>query len=170
MFRFTLALVAALTALNLFAADPSTSPLVRPVTVDFSSEKGLHFFEMRTYHAAPGKLDALQNRFRDFTNKLMVKHGMEIVGFWVPVSLDAEPPSTLVCILGFPSKEARDRDWREFSSDIEWTAVKTDSEKNGRLIEKVETVFMTGATCVPTSTNSAPALEISTNSPAPQVP
>ena len=42
------------------------------------------FFEMRTYIAAPGKLDALNARFRDHTNKLFVKHDMELIGYWTP--------------------------------------------------------------------------------------
>ena len=33
-------------------------------------------FEMRTYYANPGKMTALHARFRDYTNKLFVKHGM----------------------------------------------------------------------------------------------
>jgi hypothetical protein len=29
-------------------------------------------FELRTYHAAPGKMEALHARFRDHTNKLVL--------------------------------------------------------------------------------------------------
>jgi hypothetical protein len=178
MFRCILFISAAmLVAVNLLAQNPppgaagTSSTYVRPITVDFSPDKTCHYFEMRTYYAAPGKLGALQARFRDFTNKLMVKHGMEIIGFWVAVSKDAGPPNTLVCILGYPSREARDRDWHEFSADLEWAAVKAESEKNGRLIEKVDTLFMTTATCAPT--NSVTTIVASTNSPpraAPQSP
>jgi hypothetical protein len=39
------------------------------------------YFEMRTYIANPGKLDALNARFRDHTCKLFAKHGMECIGF-----------------------------------------------------------------------------------------
>ena len=41
-------------------------------------------FELRTYTAAPGKLDALHKRFRDHTVKLLSKHGMSHVGYWAP--------------------------------------------------------------------------------------
>ena len=71
------------------------------------------FFEMRTYVAAPGKLDALNARFRSHTNKLFVKHGMELIGYWTPT----EGPSaqnTLVYILAYPDKESREKSWKAF--------------------------------------------------------
>src|SRR4051812_42369693 len=49
------------------------------------------YFEMRTYHAAPGKLDALHARFRDHTMTLFKKHGIESVAYWTPVDKDGEP-------------------------------------------------------------------------------
>ena len=33
-------------------------------------------FEMRTYTAHPGRLDALMRRFRDHTTRIFEKHGM----------------------------------------------------------------------------------------------
>jgi hypothetical protein len=42
-------------------------------------------FEMRTYYAHPGKLDALHARFRDHTTRLFTKHGMTNLGYWVPI-------------------------------------------------------------------------------------
>ena len=52
-------------------------------------------FEMRTYYAAPGKMDALHARFRNHTNKLFVKHGMTVIGFWSP--LDPEQAKLKMC-------------------------------------------------------------------------
>src|SRR5690349_20596967 len=49
-----------------------------------ADEKKDRVFELRTYTAAEGKLDALNARFRDHTNKLFVKHGMELIGYWTP--------------------------------------------------------------------------------------
>jgi hypothetical protein len=40
---------------------------------------------MRTYFAAPGKLDELHARFRDHTTKLFEKHGITNIGYWVPI-------------------------------------------------------------------------------------
>src|SRR5262245_46600564 len=50
-----------------------------------AAEKDTRVYELRTYYAPAGKLDALHARFRDHTLKLFEKHGMTNVGYWVPV-------------------------------------------------------------------------------------
>jgi hypothetical protein len=98
-------------------------------------------FEMRTYYAAPGKMAALNARFRDHTCKLFEKHGMTIIGFWNP-SDPAEADKTLVYILAYPSKEAADKSWKEFRDDPDWKAVREASEKDGKLVDKVVSVYL----------------------------
>ena len=98
-------------------------------------------FELRTYHAAPGKMKALNSRFRDHTCELFKKHGMTIVGFWNP-SEAADADKTLIYLLAFPSREAADRSWKAFAADPEWKKVKKASEKEGRLVEKIDRVFL----------------------------
>jgi hypothetical protein len=99
------------------------------------------FFEMRTYIAAPGKLDALNARFRNHTNKLFVKHGMELIGYWTPVEGGAAE-NTLIYILAYSSKEAREKAWKAFQEDPEWKKVRAESEADGKLVEKVDSVFL----------------------------
>ncbi|MBI3467481.1 MAG: NIPSNAP family protein [Planctomycetes bacterium] len=99
------------------------------------------FFEMRTYIAAPGKLDALNARFRNHTNKLFVKHGMELIGYWTPAEGSASE-NTLIYILAYPDKDAREKSWKAFQADPEWQRVRTETEANGKLVEKVEQVFL----------------------------
>jgi hypothetical protein len=110
-----------------------------------STVQGGRVYEMRTYYAAEGKLEALHARFRDHTVALFKKHGMTIVGFWVPVdgTTGAATGNTLVYILSYPSLDARKKAWDTFGSDAEWNAVKTESEKNGKLVDKVDSVFLT---------------------------
>ena len=96
-------------------------------------------FEMRTYTTFDGKLDALNARFRNHTNKLLVKHGMDLVGYWQPV----DKKDVLVYILAYPSREAREKAWKEFNADPEWQAAKNKSEENGKLVAKAESVYMT---------------------------
>jgi hypothetical protein len=98
-------------------------------------------FEMRTYIAAPGKLDDLNARFRNHTNKLFVKHGMELIGYWTPTA-DPASKNTLIYILAFPSKDAADKAWKAFRDDPEWKKVVAETEANGKLVEKVESVYM----------------------------
>jgi hypothetical protein len=109
-----------------------------------SVAKDSRVFEMRTYHTAPGKLEDLQARFRNHTVKLFEKHGMTNVGYWVPVDEKTGQPSgnTLVYILAYPSLEARTKSWDGFSNDAAWTAARNESEKNGKLVEKVDSVFL----------------------------
>lgn len=95
-------------------------------------------FEMRTYHTLPGRLDALNARFRDHTNTLFVKHGMDLVGYWMP----QDKPDTLVYILAYPSREAREASWKAFQADPDWKAAREASEKDGKIVDKVESAFL----------------------------
>jgi NIPSNAP protein len=104
---------------------------------------GSRCFELRTYTAAPGKLEALHARFRDHTNALFVKHGMTLVGYWVPSDADKGAGNTLVYLLAFPDRAARDKAFKDFGSDPAWTAARDASEVNGKLTEKVESLFLT---------------------------
>jgi hypothetical protein len=99
------------------------------------------YFEMRTYIANPGKLDALNARFRDHTCKLFAKHGMECVGFWTPTSGE-NAENTLIYILAYPSKEACEASWKAFRDDPDWKAAKEASEKDGVLVGKVISTYL----------------------------
>lgn len=97
-------------------------------------------FEMRTYYAAPGKLDALNARFRDHTCKLFEKHGITNIGYWMPVE---NPENKLIYVLAYPTREARDVAWKEFAADPDWKSAQAESEKDGKLVAKVEQKFFT---------------------------
>ena len=105
-----------------------------------SIAKNSRCFELRTYYPAPGKFEALHARFRDHTNKLFVKHGMELIGYWV--ANDKEKGDRLVYILAHKSREAADKSWQDFQNDPDWKKARTESEANGKLVEKVDRVFM----------------------------
>jgi len=97
-------------------------------------------FEMRTYYAATGKLDDLNKRFRDHTCKLFEKHGIANIGYWVPLD---NPDNKLIYLLAYPSREAREKSWKEFMADPDWQSAYKASEANGKLVNKVEQRFMT---------------------------
>ena len=96
-------------------------------------------YEMRIYHAAPGKLDALNSRFRDHTCKLFEKHGMVNIGYWLPMT---NTENKLVYLLAYPSRDAREKSWKEFMADPEWQTAAKESEKDGKLVLKAESVFL----------------------------
>ena len=100
------------------------------------------YFEMRIYTAAAGKMDALHARFRDHTLKLFKKHGIESVAYWTAV--DEKNVGKLYFVIAYPDKASRDTLWNAFGKDPEWVKAKDESERNGKLVDKVEQVFMTG--------------------------
>ena len=98
-------------------------------------------FELRTYTAAPGKLEDLKARFRDHTVRLFEKHGMTNIGYWVP--MDGETAgNTVIYLLAYPSREARQTAWAAFGADPDWRKARAASEANGRVTTKVESVFL----------------------------
>jgi hypothetical protein len=120
--------------LLLVAASGLAQPRVR------AAEKETRLFEMRIYYAAPDKLDALHARFRDHTLKLFEKHGMTNIGYWVPAD---NPDHKLIYVLAFPDRAARDKAFKSFGADPAWQKAYKESEKDGKLVTKIENVFLT---------------------------
>jgi len=99
-------------------------------------------FELRTYHCLPGRLEALKARFRDHTVKLFEKHGIQNIGYWVPQDEDKGKSTTLIYIVAHPNKEAAAKAWAAFRADPDWVKARTESEKDGKIVEKLESVYM----------------------------
>lgn len=104
-----------------------------------SAQNETRFFELRTYYAAPGKLDELMARFRNHTLKIFEKHEMVNIGYWLP---ETNSENKLIYLLAFPNRAAREKSWKEFFADPDWQAVAKESERNGRLVTKVDSVFL----------------------------
>jgi NIPSNAP len=98
-------------------------------------------YELRIYHASPGKLGELLTRFREHTTKLFEKHGMKNIAYWTPVD-EPERDNMLIYILQHPSREAAAANWKSFQDDAEWKRVKEESEANGKLAEKIDSTFL----------------------------
>jgi hypothetical protein len=97
-------------------------------------------FEIRTYTAPEGKLESLHSRFRDHTLRIFQKHGMTNIIYLKP--LDApQSQNTLTYILAHQSREAAKKSWAAFAADPEWKKVSAESQVNGRIVEKVDSVF-----------------------------
>ena len=98
-------------------------------------------FEIRTYHTLPGRLDALHQRFREHTLRMFEKHGMTNVAYWTPQdSPDSE--NTLVYVVSHASREQAKANWAAFIADPEWQKIAEDSQKDGKIIERIESVFL----------------------------
>lgn len=98
-------------------------------------------YELRTYTTKEGRLPALLERFRNHTTKLFEKHGMVNIGYWVPADAPAKH-NTLIYVLAHKSREAAKQSWDAFRQDPEWNKARTESEKSGPIVEKVESVYM----------------------------
>ena len=96
-------------------------------------------YELRIYSCEKGKLNDLLRRFRNHTLKIFEKHGMTNVGYWTPLDNVDEK---LYYVLSYPNRAARDASWKAFGSDTTWHRVQKESELNGKIVSKVESVFL----------------------------
>jgi hypothetical protein len=104
------------------------------------------FFELRTYQAAEGKFDDMLSRFRNHTVKLFEKHGMTNVGYWIPLEEKDGAKNTLVYLLAYPSVEQREVMWKAFINDPDWKTAAKASEIDGKLVAKVESIYLAPTT------------------------
>ncbi len=115
--------------------------LVMPGVPADSQQSGTRVFELRIYTAADGKLPDLLARFRNHTNHLFVKHGMDLIGYWTPTEGEGAN-STLIYLLAHDSREAAKESWAAFGADPAWKAAAAESRKDGRLVAKVENQWL----------------------------
>jgi hypothetical protein len=127
-------IVAKVTSIFMQATD--FSPKIKP-------SKGAEdrTFEMRTYTAMPDKLPNVLARFRNHTTKLFKKHGMENIAYFTTIPKDGSP-SKLLYFLAHKSPEAGKASFDAFRLDPTWIAVKEASEKEGKIVEKTESIYM----------------------------
>jgi hypothetical protein len=114
-------------------------------------------YELRVYHANPGKLDALNARFREHTLELFEKHGMRNVAYWIEQPTEQSPDGKVIYVLAFPSREARDASWAAFVADPEWQEVARNSELGGKLIAKIDSTLMSLADYSPPIAGAQPS-------------
>jgi len=101
----------------------------------------LRLFELRIYYCHPGKLNDLKARFANHTTRLFEKHGMTNIAYWTTVEKDSTQPK-LIYILAHKSEEEGKKSFASFVADPAWITARDDSEKNGKIIEKLESVYM----------------------------
>jgi hypothetical protein len=98
-------------------------------------------YELRTYTCYEGKLEALKANFRDHHIAAFKRHGIESIGYWVPQDPELAK-NTLIYLLAHPSRAAAEKNWADFRKDPDFIKVAAESEKNGKMVQKVETVFL----------------------------
>ena len=97
-------------------------------------------FELRIYHTVPGKEPALESRFRDTTSKLLAKHDLNVVGYWVPEEAPAWG-NTFIFMVAHASREEAKKNWAAVAADPGFQEV-IKSEQSDKTVEKVDVTYM----------------------------
>jgi hypothetical protein len=103
-------------------------------------EDSKRVFELRIYSVLPGRMDAMNARFKNHTNALLVKHHMTLIGFWQPQGDDAS--KKLYYLVAHPSRKEAEANWKAFVDDPDWKTARDASEKDGKIVEKVERIWL----------------------------
>jgi NIPSNAP len=101
---------------------------------------GNRVFELRVYHAVPGKLPALESRFRDKTSKILANHNLNVVGYWTTEDTPTWD-NTFVFLLAHPSWEEARKNWDAMRADPEFQEI-AKSEQAEKTLEKAEVIHM----------------------------
>jgi hypothetical protein len=130
--------VFAFAALSFAAGSWLTARFAAAPKVEAASNR---VYELRIYHTAPGRLPALEKRFRDDTRRIFDNHHITSVGYWTPEDAPLKD-NELIYIISHPSREAATKNWDAFRNDPEWQKVSKASEADGKIVEKVDSTFM----------------------------
>jgi hypothetical protein len=113
-----------------------------------SNAAATRVYELRTYTTFPGRLNALHTRFAEHTMAIFERHGMHNETYWVPLD-SARRDNTLIYVISHESREAADKNWAAFGTDPEWIKARDASEADGKIVAKVERVFMSPTAYTP---------------------
>jgi hypothetical protein len=97
-------------------------------------------FELRVYHAVPGKMPGLESNFRDTWSKLLAKHDLKVVGYWVPEGTPAWD-NTFIYLVAHSSREEAKKNWDAMRADPA-TQEMIKSEQADKLVEKIDSTYM----------------------------
>ena len=101
--------------LSFLAGSLLTAPFMHPTEAKADTDR---VFELMIYHTEPGKVPALESIARN-VSKLQSKHGLNIVGFWVPND-DPAWKDTFIYLIAHPNREAADANWKALHADPEF--------------------------------------------------
>ena len=108
-------------------------------------------FELRTYVTHPGKLDALNERFKNHTARLFAKHGMKNFGYWTPFDTP-DSANTLIYLIHHADRKQADANWKAFASDPAWQKARKESERDGKILAQApERIFLRALDFSPTN-------------------
>ena len=112
-----------------------TSRLAQPPAVMAENDR---VFELRVYHAVPGKLPVMESRFRDRTSKILARHNLNVIGYWVT---EDEKDNLFVFLFAHRSREEADKNWAAFRADPEFQEV-VKAEQSEKTLEKADIIWL----------------------------
>src|SRR5579864_4793627 len=95
-------------------------------------------FELRIYHAVPGKLPVMESRFRDKTSKILARHNLQVVGYW---TTEDEKDNSFVFLFVHESRAEANKNWEAFRREPEFQEV-IKSEETEKTLEKADIVWL----------------------------
>jgi hypothetical protein len=116
--------------------EPSLSKKINP-----SKQGNDPLFELRVYTCLPNRLPALVTRFKDHTRAMFKKHGMTNIAYFTTIEKDEIQPK-LVYWVAHQTAENAKKSWDGFRVDNQWITARDASEKSGKIVEKVESIYM----------------------------
>lgn len=91
--------------------------------------------ELRIYTCVPGRLPALQERFKSAVLPIWDEIGIRPIGFWT--TMIGSDSNQLIYLLEWESLEERERKWAAFVATTEWRKAKADSEADGPIVANI---------------------------------
>jgi hypothetical protein len=95
-------------------------------------------FELRVYHAVPGKLPVMESRFRDKTSKVLARHNLNVVGYWVT---EDGSDGSFIFLLAHKSREEAKKNWDAMGVDPEFQEI-VKSEQAEKTLERADVTSM----------------------------
>ncbi len=99
---------------------------------------GNRVFELRVYHAVPGKLPVMESRFRDKTSKILARHNLNVVGYWVT---EDGSDNSFIFLLAHESREEAKRNWDAMRVDPEFQEI-FKSEQAEKTLATADVMYM----------------------------
>jgi hypothetical protein len=97
-------------------------------------------FELRKYTMHPGKVEAINARFKNYTRELFQKHGITNIIYWYSVE-DGKQPD-LIYLVSHKSEKAAKSSFNSFGKDKLWITVRDASERDGLIVANIDSHFL----------------------------
>jgi NIPSNAP protein len=112
----------------------------RVARIDRVRADSSRLFELRVYHDVPGKLPVMEARFREKTSKILARHNLNVVGYWVTTDR-SESENSFIFMLAHQTREEAKKNWEGVRSDPEFQEIEK-AEQAEKTLEKAELIYM----------------------------